>query len=195
MRQTALYFPSLRGLFTRSNLLRNKIGLLVCLLCFASCVFSQVVQPAYINPLDAKNGINKFKLCSFFDLHKANLKEILNQKDTKVKWYTYTGNDVDSVFEYKIKQISLGYYKNKLYKIIVLFDTTQGIKTDDIKNKLDLLFGKGKQTENNPSDKSKTTRYFWESTKVYLSFEFNEKEISIYTHSKIMEKLIISDEL
>ena len=88
----------------------------------SAAIFAQVVPAPNVPPLDAKNGINKFKLCSFFDIHKANLKEISVGTDTKVKWYEYTGTDISSVFEYKVKQICLGYYKNKLYKITVLFD-------------------------------------------------------------------------
>jgi hypothetical protein len=156
---------------------------------FSIIGFAQVVQQPNVPPLDAKNGINKFKLCSFYDIHKANLKEAPAQKDVRIKWYTYTGTDVPTVFEYKVKQINLGYYKNKLYKITVQFDETQGIKTADIKNKLTLLFGESRH-EQNPNEKD-----VWETLKVYLSFEVNGNNISIYTYSKIMEKLYISDEL
>jgi hypothetical protein len=96
---------------------------------------------------------------------------------------------VPTVFEYKVKQINLGYYKNKLYKITVQFDETQGIKTADIKNKLILLFGESRH------EQSTKEKDIWETSKVYLSFDVNGNNISIYTYSKIMEKLYISDEL
>jgi len=147
-----------------------------------------------MQPLDAKNGINKFKLCSFYEIHKANLKEAPAQKDTRIKWYTYIGNDVQTVFEYKVKQINLGYYKNKLYKITVQFDETQGIKTADIKNKLILLFGEGRY-EQSADIKHPTEKDVWETTKVYLSFDANNNEISLHTYSKIIERQIVSDEL
>jgi hypothetical protein len=166
---------------------------ILLMFCCVGYIPAQVVQQPNVPALDAKNGINKFKLCSFHEIHKANLKEILGANDTRIKWYTYVGTDVQTVFEYKIRQINLGYYKSKLYKITVLFDETQNIKTDDIKNKLELLFGIGKPEENLLN--SKTKKYVWETTKVYLSFEYNEKEISIYNYSKIMEKQFISDEL
>jgi hypothetical protein len=173
--------------------MKLKAFLFVFVCCFTTCAFAQLVQPN-VPPLDTKNGINKFKLCSFYDIHKANLKEAPNLKDVRIKWYTYVGIDVQTVFDYKIKQLNLGYYKNKLYKITVLFDEAQSIKTDDIKNKLILLFGDGKYLQNadakNPAEKD-----VWETSKVYLSFEVNGKEISLNTYSKIMEKQIISDEL
>ena len=200
MQLATLYFSSLRGFFTRSNLYTKKrlprfarndkrIHVLLVVCFFVNYAFAQVVQQPNVPPLDAKNGINKFKLCSFLEIHKANLKETPNPKDVRVKWYTYIGTDIQTVFEYKVKQINLGYYKNKLYKISVLFDETQSINTTEIKNKLELLFGAGKLEEN------KSNKYVWETTKIYLSFEFNEKEISIYTYSKILEKQLISDEL
>jgi hypothetical protein len=165
-----------------------KLKALLFICCFINVAFAQVAQPN-MPSLDAKNGINKFKLCSFYDIHKANLKEDAAQKDTRIKWYTYTGTDVPTIFEYKVKQINLGYYKNKLYKITVLFDETQSIKTADIKNKLILLFGEGKY-EQKPTEKD-----VWETTKVYLSFEVTGNQISLNTYSKIIEKQIISDEL
>jgi hypothetical protein len=205
MLQSIFHFPSLRGFLTRSNLhtknrlprcvcndIRIKLILLIC--CCINLALAQVVQQPNVPPLDAKNGINKFKLCSFYDIHKANLKETPAQKDVRIKWYTYTGTDVPTVFEYKVKQINLGYYKNKLYKITVLFDEAQAIKTDDIKNKLILLFGEGKY-EQSADAKHLTEKDVWETLKVYLSFEVKGSEISIYCYSKIMEKQYISDEL
>jgi|GEM_PF-1520734 len=171
-----------------------KIKAFLFMLCFAQLVFSQVVPTPNIQPLDAKNGINKFKLCSFLEIHKANLKETPNPSDTRVKWYTYTGTDVPTVFEYKIKQLNLGYYKNKLFKITVQFDEKQDVKTDDIKNKLEMLFGVGKDLLKNP-DAKQTGKFAWEGMKVYLGFEYNEKETKLYMHSKILERQIILDEL
>ena len=146
--------------------------------------------------LDAKNGINKFKLGSFLEIHKANLKEASDSTSGSIKWYFYTGNDVQYVFEYKVKQITLGYYKNKLYKIFVSFDKSQDIKTDEVKNKLELLFGPGKYKENYVADKHHDWSYTWESAKVYLCFDkVSDKEIYIWTFSKLIEKQIIFDEL
>ncbi len=204
MLQTAFHFPSLRGGTTKQSVLnkrlprfaRNDVRVGLCLLicCFIKIAFAQVVQQN-IPALDVKNGINKFKLCSFYDIHKANLKETPAQKDTRIKWYTYTGTDVPTVFEYKVKQLNLGYYKNKLYKIIVLFDETQDLKTTDIKNKLILIFGDGKYQQNGVDAKQPDEKDVWETTKVYLSFDVGRKEISISTYSKIIEKQIILDEL
>jgi len=205
MLQTTFRFPSLRGFFTRSNLnnkerlphfVRNDVRVNLCLLicCLIEIAFAQVAQPN-VPPLDAKNGINKFKLCSFYDIHKANLKEAPTQKNTRIKWYTYIGGDVQTVFEYKVKKINLGYYKNKLYKITVQFDESQNIKTDDIKNKLTLLFGDANYQQKGTDTKNPTEKDIWETTKVYLIFEFSPNDINIYTYSKIMEKLYISDEL
>jgi hypothetical protein len=171
-----------------------KIKAFLFMLCFTQLVFSQAVPTPNIQPLDAKNGINKFKLCSFLEIHKVNLKETPNPSDTRVKWYTYTGTDVPTVFEYKVKQINLGYYKNKLFKITVQFDEKQDVKTDDIKNKLEMLFGVGKDLLQN-ADAKQNGKYVWEAIKVYLCFEYNEKEISLYMYSKILEKQIILDEL
>ena len=162
--------------------------------CFIKISFAQIVQQN-IPALDTKNGINKFKLCSFYEIHKTNLKEAPAQKDTRIKWYTYTGSDAQTVFEYKVKQVNLGYYKNKLYKIVVLFDETQDLKADDIKNKLALLFGDGKYQQNVGNDKRPDEKDVWETAKVYLSFNISGKEANITTYSKIIEKQIILDEL
>lgn len=165
------------------------------MLCFAQLVFSQVVpapNTQYMQSLDAKNGINKFKLCSFLEIHKTNLKEMPAKNDVHVKWYTYMGTDVPTVFDYKIKHIDLGYYKNKLYKILVQFSGTEEEEIDNIKNKLVLLFGPGKEIE---KDKDSTCKYTWETTKIYLYFEYNEKEINLFMSSKILGKQIILDEL
>jgi len=198
MPEENILYPNNLTLITRVLQIRSykglKIKAFLFMLCFAQLVFSQVVPAPNIQPLDAKNGINKFKLCSFLEIHKANLKETPNLNDARVKWYTYTGTDVPTVFEYKVKQLSLGYYKNKLYKISVQFDEKQDVKTDDIKNKLEMLFGAGKDLLAN-KDIKQNGKYAWEATKVYLCFEYNEKEISLYMYSKILEKQIILDEL
>ena len=150
-----------------------------------------------IPALDTKNGINKFKLCSYYDIHKANLKEFSVQNDNRIKWYTYIGTDVQTVFEYKVKQISLGYYKNKLYKITVLFDETQNIKVADIKSKLVLLFGEGRSeaSPTNNNTKSTAEKDVWETSRIYLSFGVNGSEISLHTYSKLIERQFVSDEL
>lgn len=162
------------------------------MLCFAQLVFSQVAPGPNAQLLDNKNGINKFKLCSFLEIHKANLKEMPAKNDVHVKWYTYMGTDVPTVFDYKIKQLDLGYYKNKLYKILVQFDGTEEEEADNIKSKLDLLFGSGKEIE---KDDDPTCKYAWEAIKVYLYFEYNGKEINLFMSSKILGKQIILDEL
>jgi hypothetical protein len=172
-----------------------KIKAFLSMLCFAQLGFSQVVPAPnvqYAQSLDAKNGINKFKLCSFFEIHKANLKEMPAKNDVHVKWYTYMGIDVPTVFDYKIKHIDLGYYKNKLYKILVQFNGTEEEEIDNIKSKLVLLFGPGKEIE---KDKDSTYKYTWETTKIYLYFEYNEKEVNLFMSSKILGKQIILDEL
>jgi hypothetical protein len=169
-----------------------KIKAFLFMLCFAHFMFSQVVPAPNIQPLDAKNGINKFKLCSFFEIHKVNLKEMPAKDEVHVKWYTYTGTDVPTVFDYKVKQLDLGYYKNKLYKILVQFDGTEKEEVDGIKSKLELLFGTGKEIE---KDNDPTHKYAWEATKVYLYFEHNDKEINLFMSSKILGKQIILDEL
>lgn len=162
------------------------------MLLFSLLVFSQVAPAPNSQLLDSKNGINKFKLCSFFEIHKTNLKEMPAKNDVHVKWYTYLGTDVPTVFDYKIRQLDLGYYKNKLYKILVEFDGTDQEEADNIKSKLDLLFGSGKEIEiaGDP-----TRKYAWESTKIYLYFEYNGKEINLFMSSKILGKQIILDEL
>jgi hypothetical protein len=157
---------------------------------------TNTLQPQNAQTLDAKNGINKFKLSSFLEIHKANLKELSDSSSASIKWYAYIGTDVPKVFEYKVKQITLGYYKNKLYKIFVSFDGNQTIQTDDVKSKLELLFGTGKYRENYLADRHHDWSYTWESTKVYLCFDkLNDKEIYIWTFSKVIEKQIIFDEL
>ena len=74
-----------------------KVKALLFICCIVKIAFGQVLQQN-TPTLEAKNGINKFKLCSFYDIHKANLKEAPAQKDARIKWYNYTGTDVQTVF-------------------------------------------------------------------------------------------------
>lgn len=188
------------GFINKATLKIIKRGCFLFMLCYWQLVFSQLntqgtntltpAQNAYT--LDAKNGVNKFKLCSFFEIHKANLKEMPAKNEVHVKWYTYTGTDVPTVFDYKVKQLDFGYYKNKLYKILVQFDGTEKEEVDGIKSKLELLFGSGKEIE---KDNTPTRKLVWESAKIYLYFEYNEKEINLFMSSKILGKQIILDEL
>jgi hypothetical protein len=170
----------------------KRIKAFLLMLLFSPLVFSQVAPAPNSQLLDSKNGINKFKLCSFFEIHKANLKEMPAKNDVHVKWYTYMGTDVSTVFDYKIRQLDLGYYKNKLYKILVQFDGTDEEEANNIKSKLDLLFGFGKEIE---KEGDPTRKYDWEATKIYLYFEYNKKEINLFMSSKILGKQIILDEL
>ena len=80
--------------------------------------FSQNLQN-----LDLKYGFNKFKLGGSFDNYKKDL-EFLDFpiNESGVKYYKYIKRDV-SIFGYKdIRQIGLGFYKNKLYTIDILLN-------------------------------------------------------------------------
>jgi hypothetical protein len=93
-----------------------------------------------INNLDTKFGISKFKLESDISLYKKDLTfDFGNEK--KGIFYTYKSKDVRNLFDVKIKEITLGFYKNKLFSIIYEFGVLQ--KDDEIKimDKLDDLFG------------------------------------------------------
>ena len=56
--------------------------------------------------LDNKMGFNKFKLETSFEIHKSNLKFIIEDRD-KVKFYEYTGIDISSVFRVPFEKITL----------------------------------------------------------------------------------------
>ncbi len=79
--------------------------------------FSQNLQN-----LDLKYGFNKFKLESSIQNYSNDLVYISVDKVSGVKFYSYTKKDI-SVFGFKdVKQIWLGFYKDKLYNIDVVLN-------------------------------------------------------------------------
>lgn len=92
--------------------------LLISLLIIPSVLLSQ-----NLDRLDKVNGFRKFKLGSNYSSF-TNLKvQPTNIKLNGVTNYFYTGTDITDFYGVPIEQISLTFYKNRLYQINVSFGT------------------------------------------------------------------------
>jgi len=98
--------------------MRHHFLFILSILLFPIFLFSQ-----NLDKLDKINGFRKFKLGSNVSSF-TNLKvQPTNIKLKGVTNYTYIGNDILDFSGVPIEQISLTFYKNKLYQIHVSFGT------------------------------------------------------------------------
>lgn len=161
-------------------------------------------QSQDIQNLDTKYGFKKFKLESSYDLYKSQLKLIQNQE--KKAYYEFTGTEYSEIFGYKVNNINLCFYKNKLYEISIEYDLkTEEYKTDIIRH-LESLFGTTEQKFEDSviewEPKEYGWNYFWEGKKTLLNFSKDKKEryahgptsISILIRSKVIKNQIANDE-
>jgi len=75
-----------------------------------------------IADLDLKYGFKQFK----FGITTKQVSNIIKNKDQwdknpNISEYIYTGTDLKYLYDVKVKEISLTFYKNKLYSIIISF--------------------------------------------------------------------------
>ena len=77
------------------------------------CMYTNLCFSQDKNNLDKKYGINKFKLESTTSLYKGFLRTKIFKQD-KVKYFDYIGTDIKDLFGFKVKEVILGFYKDKL---------------------------------------------------------------------------------
>lgn len=150
--------------------------------------------------LDIKNGFNKFKLGSDISLNKSKLKFHVKDKNN-VSFYKYKGQDIISVFGVKIQEISVGYYKNKLYTISVDFGSIENNISGKIIKELNKIFGEQEiETYRNSESFEYEWVISWSTNNVHLqmnkmscSFEFKPCDVAFFLISKKIQKEIELD--
>lgn len=77
-----------------------------------------------LNNLDEKYGFNKFKLGSLYQNYQKDLNFLFKDDETGVNFYKYTKKDINVFGFTNIKEIGLGFYKDKLYTINIDINPT-----------------------------------------------------------------------
>lgn len=173
--------------------MKKSLTLLTILSLIANMAVAQT-----LSNLDLKYGMNKFRLESSYSTYQANLKLTL---DGKVKYYEYTGSDISSIFDCKIKKIILGFYKNKLYYIKFDLNEEYPLYVDLIYDKLEQLFGPTPiNTDIKKGPLTYKFAYVWQTKKTYLSFDEklpNDLQVgstAIWMYSNILGNQIASND-
>lgn len=121
-----------------------------------------------VEKLDAKYGFKNLKLGTL--PNKSYLIKINDQdKNSNIKDYTYTGDNIRTLFTVPIKNIELSYYKNRLMTIYIQFNF--GFSQSDydiILYSLQKLFGDGYKCRINDPDISISSGREWNGKKVEM---------------------------
>lgn len=167
---------------------------LLLFLCFYQLMGNTYSQS--MNKVDEKYGLNKFKLESSITLYKNNLKQI--NYDGEVKFYNYTGTDIKTIFNYKVKEIILGYFESKLYYVAFKFyNNDELFNSSFFYENLKDLYGKGKlEVSYKTGDYEYDWGYYWQGKKTYLRFDKSKSgDITLWLISETMKKEILNKEL
>ena len=121
-----------------------------------------------LDALDKKMGFNKFKLGSTFNDYASDLKYVFSGPNND-KYYRYNKKDIKQLFDSKIKEIDLGFYKNKLYTISIFFEIITEDESKNILAKLMELFGIPKKADAEAST-SYDWQFHWDGNKVFMAF-------------------------
>ena len=83
---------------------------------------SNLIFAQSVNDLDIKNGFRNFKLGS----SPSQIKNIVKNKNQlsanpNIVTYDYVGNDIEYVYHVKVDQVTLRFFKNKLFGIAISF--------------------------------------------------------------------------
>ena len=102
---------------------------------------SNLILAQSVNDLDIKNGFLHFKLGS----SPSQIKDIVKQenqflKNPNVVAYDYVGNDIDYILNVKVNRVSLSFFKNKLFSIIVSFGSLEQSKDFEVYEFNGILF-------------------------------------------------------
>ncbi len=96
-------------------------------------ISSNIFYGQSLNDLDIKNGFRHFK----FGSTPSQIKNIVKQtnqssQNPKVVSYEYIGEDVTNIFNVKIDKISLSFFNNKLFNILVSFGNLEESKDFEV---------------------------------------------------------------
>ena len=93
---------------------------MIFFLCLYNLSFGQSIAD-----LDLKYGFKQFKF-GITTKQVSNIKKNKDQwdKNPNISEYIYTGNDLNYLYDVKVKEISLTFYKNKLYAIMISFGSS-----------------------------------------------------------------------
>lgn len=121
-----------------------------------------------LDALDKKMGFNKFKLGSTFQEYANDLKYVFSG-DNNDKYYRYIKKDIKQLFDSRINEINLGFYKNKLYTISIFFEIMTEDESKNILGKLMELFGIPKKADAK-ANSSYDWQFHWNGSKVLMVF-------------------------
>ncbi len=109
---------------------------------------SQLLICQSLSDLDMKNGFRDFKLGSTqSQIKNISIDENQYSKNPNVKSYIYNGQDIKSVFNVEVGRITLGFFQDKLFSIMVSFDDFNTnnqfelIEFNALKSSLEKLYG------------------------------------------------------
>ena len=127
--------------------------------------------------LDKKNGWKIFKLGSDISLFKKDLvKE--DVKNVKYELYQFKGKAYTTFFSNEIKSLSLVFYKQKLYQIIIHISGTENIYSTLV-NDLNKIFGESPELSDLDSDCTKANQ--WKGKSVIMQTSLMEV-VSFYPY-------------
>lgn len=123
--------------------------------------------------LDEKNGFKEFKLDDQYSKWSAEIK-FTNSEDEGKKYYDYTGNCCQKLFNSELRKIRLGFKYNVLNLIYLVTPTEKQVGEDYLsaeykylKSSFDLLFQQ-KGYEAMPDDNSGDVQSIWMGNKIQL---------------------------
>jgi len=158
-----------------------------------------VVLGQNLSNLDTKYGINQFKLESSFSKYQSQLK--FQTEDNGVKFYSCKNVSSIRIFEEEVSDVTLGFYKNKLYTISVYLWTLLPERQMKVLSKLENLFGNAALGNDRSTSYKLEWAYVWQTPKTYLAYvkhPCNSKIkpcfANIYIISRKMETEIASDQ-
>lgn len=141
------------------------------LLSFFIAVASLPLHAQTITKLDEKYGFKQFK----FGMSPKMIRNITKKTATadnnpNVTEYTYNGSDLGSLYTVKVQRVTLTFYKNKLYTIMISFGSPDKeyleSEYNTVQYSLEKLFG---DDWHNPSSDSQIVKgAIWQSKKVTL---------------------------
>lgn len=141
--------------------------------------FSHSLNAQNVNNLEIKYGFKQFK----FGISPSLIKNISKDerqadKNKNISVYTYNGEDLKYLYNVEVEKLSLTFYKNKLYSIIISFGSLEREYSDKefnlVQYSLEKVFG---SIWKNPKDESILNGAIWKSKRVtleHLKFDFSK---------------------
>jgi hypothetical protein len=138
---------------------------LILLSCLLKIVF---VSSQNLSNLDAKYGINKFKLESNFELYKKDLE--YKGESNGLKLYYFKNLKSIKILDKDLTELSFTFYKNKLHSISIVLKTFDNIEQREVLKKLENLFGRASEGDTESTDFNYEWAYLWKTKKAYLGY-------------------------